>query len=344
MNVAHDASAQAYVQSLERALAFLREGERFAIVAHVAPDGDAIASTLAMGWLLRRLGKPYVMYNQDLVPERIGFLPGSEQIVAYGELKKHLLVGTVIPTFDRVIVVDCGDYKRIGEVTELFAPDCQLLNIDHHPSNERYGTHHLLRFDAAATAEIIYELIVHSGTPLDVEVGTSLYTGVLTDTGGFQYASVSAGTFELAAHLTRIGVEGHRISKHLLGTMTRPQLELLRDGLATLQFRGNNRIAYIYVPYDKFVAVGATSEDLEGLVNYARNVEGVEIGILFKQSEEGIIKVSLRSTEAANVSAIAAQFGGGGHFRAAGVRFTGVPAEQVISRVVDACLIALGEN
>lgn len=326
-------SFPAYAEQLDRALAYMREGEHFLVVSHVQPDGDAISSTLVIAWLLAKLGKSCFMINESAVPMRLGYLKGASDIQKLEQLPDDV-------RFDRVIAVDCADFKRIGLVSERFAPGCSLLNIDHHPTNDQFGTVNLIRSDAAATVEILYDLVERAGIPLDIEAGTAVYTGLLTDTGGFRYSSTSPRVMEIASSILSLGVSGHLLAEHLLEKMTKAQLLLLQRGLANLTFTADNRIAWITVGYADLEATGATSEDLEGLVNYARNVEGVDVGMLFKEAADGCVKVSLRSSGAANVSAIAQAFGGGGHVRAAGCRLD-VPMQEAVGQVVQAVSEAL---
>ncbi|MFB9329745.1 bifunctional oligoribonuclease/PAP phosphatase NrnA [Paenibacillus aurantiacus] len=326
-------SFPAYAGQLDRALAFMQEGEHYLIVSHVQPDGDAISSTLVTAWLLAKLGKTFVMMNESAVPLRLGYLQGTSHIQNMNEVPEEI-------RFDRVIAVDCADYKRIGLISERFAPGCELLNIDHHPTNDHFGTVNLIRADAAATVEILYDLIEHAGISLDVEAGTAVYTGLLTDTGGFRYSSTSPRVMQIASAILMLGVSGHLLAEHLLEKMTKAQLLLLQRGLANLTFSSDNRIAWITVGHADLAATGATSEDLEGLVNYARNVEGVDVGMLFKEAADGCVKVSLRSSGAANVSAIAQTFGGGGHVRAAGCRLD-MSMTDAVQQIVQAVSEAL---
>ncbi|MBB3109438.1 phosphoesterase RecJ-like protein [Paenibacillus phyllosphaerae] len=328
---AHMPSFPAYAQTLDEALAFIREGDHFLVVAHVQPDGDAISSTLVVSWLLGQLGKTFVMVNESAVPLRLGFLDGAAEIRLNSDLTEER-------PFDRIIAVDCADFRRIGVVADRFAPDAKLLNVDHHPTNDGFGTTNLIRPDAAATVEILYDLIVHAGLTLDLPAATAVYTGLLTDTGGFRYSNTTPHVMQTAASLLELGVAGHRLAEHLLEKMTKAQLLLLQKGLANLAFSSDNRIAWIQVDIADLQATGASSEDLEGLVNYARNVEGVDVGILFKETTDGCVKVSLRSSGAADVSAIARSFGGGGHVRAAGCRF-----EAGMATVVDQVVQAVSE-
>ncbi|SFI52390.1 phosphoesterase RecJ domain-containing protein [Paenibacillus sp. UNC496MF] len=314
MTAANGASSpDAYRAQLQEALDFLREGNRYLVVAHVQPDGDAISSTLVVGWLLRQLGKQAVLANEGAVPARLLFMDAAASIVNHGKQPLE-------EKFDRVVAVDCADFRRIGTVKDLFADGAKLLNVDHHPTNDAFGTHNLIRVDAAATVEILHDLIEFAGIPFDREAATAVYTGLLTDTGGFRYSNTTPRVMQAASRMLAEDVPGYWIANHLLERMTKPQLLLLQRGLSRLAFSDDNRIAWLYVSYADMAETGAVGDDLEGLVNYALNVEGVEVGILFKETENGEVKVSMRSSGKADVAAIAQSFGGGGHVRAAGCR------------------------
>jgi phosphoesterase RecJ-like protein len=322
-----------YGNRLDEALRFLREHDDFLIVSHVQPDGDAISSTIAVRWLLDRLGKRSLMINEGRVPPRLAFLPYAGEIVNYGERKPER-------TFRAVVAVDCADFSRIGLVRELFAESFMLLNIDHHPTNDAFGAVNLIRQDAAATAEILFDLIERAGIPLDAEAATVIYTGLLTDTGGFRYSNTSPNVMAAASKLLTAGVDAYQIADRLLERMTMPQLKILQRGLARLQFTEDGRVGWLYIEPDDLAETGASGEDLEGLVNYARNIDGVEVGMLFKGMEDGSVKVSFRSAGKADVAAIAQRFGGGGHIRAAGCRLA-MPLDEAMRLVVDTVIRSL---
>ncbi|RAP76217.1 DHH family phosphoesterase [Paenibacillus montanisoli] len=323
----------AYNNQLQAALDFIRDGNRFLVVSHVQPDGDAISSTLTVGWLLRQLGKQAVMMNEGAVPVRMQFLDASAEIVNYSKQLPN-------ETYDRIIAIDCADSRRIGRVKEIFAESAQLLNIDHHPTNDAFGTVNLIRVDAAATVEILYDLIEFGAIPFNREAATAIYTGLLTDTGGFRYSNTTPRVMQAASRMLEEDVAGHWIANHLLEQMTKPQLLLLQRGLNRLAFSDDNRIAWLYVAFADMAETGAVGDDLEGLVNYALNVEGVDVGILFKETENGDVKVSMRSSGKADVAAIAQSFGGGGHVRASGCRLE-QPMQDAMSTVIQAVSEAL---
>ncbi|MFD0671691.1 bifunctional oligoribonuclease/PAP phosphatase NrnA [Cohnella sp. GCM10027633] len=323
-----------WANALQEAAAFIRDRDDFLVVSHVQPDGDAISSTVAIGWLLAKLGKTYTMLNEGPVPSRLRYLWRSDDIVTIGE------DGAPTRHYRNVICVDCADYARIGRGQAWVAEGADVLNIDHHPTNDAYGLVNVLRFDAAATAEIIIALIDEMAYPIDADVATAIYTGILTDTGGFRYANTSPDVMAIASRLLQAGVNGPELAELLLERMSVGQMQMIQRGLSRLSFSEDHRIAWLWVTSEDLADTGATNEDLEGLVNYPRNIEGVEVGLLFKANGETSVKVSLRSSGLVNVAAVAQHFGGGGHVRAAGCRLT-EPLDEVVSQVVSVVRKAL---
>ncbi|WP_123040088.1 DHH family phosphoesterase [Cohnella candidum] len=311
---------------LALAAAFLRERDDFLVVSHVQPDGDAISSTVAVGWMLDKLGKSYTMMNEGPVPSRLRFLWNCGSIVECAE-------GEPTRKYRNVIAVDCADFSRVGPTQQWFEEGFELLNIDHHPTNDAYGKENLLRFDAAATAEILYELSGHLGLALDADAATAFYTGLLTDTGGFRYANTSPFVMEAASRLLAAGAQGPVLAEQLLERMSMGQMRMIQRGLSRLAFTDDQRIGWIWVTSEDLAETGATNEDLEGLVNYPRNIEGVEVGVLFKENGTKSVKVSMRSAGRVNVAAAAQHFGGGGHVRAAGCRLT-IPLADAMEQVI----------
>lgn len=306
-------ASASYLKQLDDALAFLREGDNFLVVSHVQPDGDAISSTVVVGWLLHKLGKAVTLINEGELPTRLSYLHRSSEIV-------HYRANPPQQVYDTVISVDCADFRRIGNVADCFAEGVKLLNIDHHPTNNGFGLVNVIRDNAAATVEILYDLIERAGIQLDLDCATAIYTGLLTDTGGFRYSNTSPRVMEIASKLLAIGVSGNQLADHLLEKMTIAKLNLLKLALNRLIFTDDLKIGWVHIGKDDIRTTGALPEDLEGIVNYALNVDGVEVGILFKETEDGAVKASLRSAGKVDVAAIAQSFGGGGHVRAAGCR------------------------
>ncbi|MBP2001072.1 phosphoesterase RecJ-like protein [Paenibacillus shirakamiensis] len=318
---------QTYPQELQNALAFLKEHDDFLIVSHVQPDGDAVSSTLAVGWLLSCLGKNYVMVNEGPIPRRMSYLWHSDQVL---DLSKNPLD----TKYRNVICVDCADFQRVGKTQQDFSEDARILNIDHHPTNDGYGEVQLIVPEAAATAEILLDLIEYAEIPLTTDIATALYTGLLTDTGGFRYSNTSPKVMAQASRLLGFGVDGPGLSELLLEQITYPQLQILTKALTKLQMSEDGLISWVSITPEDMAETGAINEDLEGIVNYPRNVQGVEVGMLFKVIHDNAVKVSMRSAGKVDVAAICHSFGGGGHVRAAGARIEG-QLEEIIQLVVE---------
>lgn len=317
-----------YRQRLEEAKAFILNQDRFLVVSHVNPDGDAIGSTLAAGHMLEQLGKSFFMVNEGSVPAKFHMLPNSLKIGNFSATASES-----IPRFDCVIAVDCADFERIGEVRQWFPEGIPLLNIDHHPTNDGYGSVNVIRSEAAATAEVLYDLAGVLEIVWERPVAECIYTGLLTDTGGFRYSNTTPKVLNIASEMLTYGVNGNRLADQLLERLTFSQVAILRKALATLSFSPDKRIAWMAVTSEDIRETGTEGGDMDGLVNYPRNIEGVEVGLLFKQSDPDTFKVSLRSAGLADVASIAQRFGGGGHVRAAGCTVKGT-LQEAVDRIV----------
>ncbi|TBL77773.1 DHH family phosphoesterase [Paenibacillus thalictri] len=329
----HQVSSEYEIQ-LEAAKRFIVEHDDFLVVAHVQPDGDAAGSTFAVGWMLRQLGKTYTLINEGRMPEKFMFMAGDQPIM-------NGMANTPDRTFSSIISVDCADHERIGAVRAFFGEHALLLNIDHHATNDRFGQVNLVREDAAATVEVLFDLAVHMNLTLEHSLNVCIYSGLLTDTGGFRYANTTPKVMQTAAEMLRLGVKGHELAERLLEKMTVPQISLIKQSLSTLSFAYNQKLAWVSVTLEDAARFGAAGEDMDGLVNYPRNVEGVEVGMLFKERENGQVKISFRSAGSVDVARFAKTMGGGGHVRAAGCTVSGKLGE-VIERVVKEMGQALG--
>jgi bifunctional oligoribonuclease and PAP phosphatase NrnA len=305
-----------YQESLCSAGRFLKENDHFLVINHVSPDGDATGSLLAMGHILSALDKTFVLANEGETPEKFLFLPLGEKIV-------NLSDGILDSQFNKVIALDCGDEKRMGKAANYMAEAATLLNIDHHQSNDSFGDFNLIRTDACATAEILLDLVKNMGLSLTKDLAMCLYTGILTDTGGFRYSNTNAVVMNKAAELLSVGVEPAVVAERCLETITSSYIRLLQLVFPTLSLEMDGRVASLTITTEAMKESNASLEDMEGIVNYARNIEGVEVGILYKQIDSTTVKVSLRSRSIIDVAAIAKAVGGGGHARAAGCTIQG---------------------
>lgn len=309
---------------------FIRQADHLLIASHLNPDGDALGSTLAVANICHQFGKKVTCVNESPLPEKFSFLPGIDEIQQPESLRS---------TFQHVIAVDAADQSRLGEkVLQLFDDDVFILNIDHHITNDQFGTVNIICPEACSTAEVIYQWVTElEEIQWNPSLATSLYTGLLTDTGGFRYQNTSADVLRKAAQLIDHGAPASLIAEQALETSTIEQLKILQRALATLQISSDGHVAWLEVRKKDFDETGATHEDLDGLVNMARNLVGVEVGILFYEKVPNEVKVSFRSRKRVDVAKIAKELGGGGHARAAGCTlYDGLSTvkQQVIKRVV----------
>ncbi|MHA0856011.1 DHH family phosphoesterase [Paenibacillus sp. CMAA1364] len=318
---------QTYEQSLDSAKEYLLKHDDYLVVSHVQPDGDAVSSTVVVGWLLSCLGKKFTLVNEGSIPHRMEFLMLSDTILDMG-------INPPSRVFQHVICVDCADFMRVGLTKQFFAEDALILNIDHHPTNDGYGAVNLIKSDAAATAEILYDLVGKFSIEWTEAAATAVYTGLLTDTGGFRYSNTTPKVMRVVSELLTYGVDGPWLSEKLLEEMTPSQMRILIKALSTLEMSSDGLISWVHITSESMKECGAINEDLEGIVNFPRNIQGVEVGILFKVIDDTAVKVSLRSSGKVDVAALAQQFGGGGHMRAAGCRIEGT-LDEIVPNVLE---------
>lgn len=313
----------------------LQSGQRFAVMSHMRPDGDALGCTLAMALCLRDLGKEVYAWNQDGMPEKFEYLPGSEMVT---------LPPAEPVDIDVAIVIDTAVRNRAGTSLEGVKSARAWVNIDHHVSNEGYGDLSYIDPVAPAAGQILFEFFSSQGLPVTPAIAANLFAAISTDTGSFQYPNTTARTYEIAAELIRAGVDVGRLSQQIYESYPRRRLELLRRLLNQLEFSADGRAASFALSLADAQAIEAQPEDNEGLIDHIRGVQGVVIAAFFEELEEGKVRISLRSKDPrADVCQICAIFGGGGHILAAGARAAGSLAE-VRARVlaeIDRTLAAL---
>ena len=296
----------------------INKGNKFLVISHLNPEGDAIGSLLGLALALRAAGKEAVAYLEDELPEMFNFLPGADTIV-------HDLTG--LGPFDATMAVDCGQMERLGPRFNSFEGKGTIVNVDHHATNDSFGEINVIDPEASAAGEMVFDLVNAAGIDIDKAIATNLYVAIHTDTGSFRYSCSTPGAFKRAGSLVELGADPWEVSTHVYENLPYKRFLLLGLVLATMEvmeFDGV-KVASLMVTNDMIEQTGASRELSDGFVNYARSVEGVEVGMLFKESEnpDGVCKVSLRSKGKVDVSAVAAVFSGGGHKNAAGCTIEG---------------------
>jgi phosphoesterase RecJ-like protein len=302
-------------------------GARVLVSTHVHPDPDAIGSALAASDMLIALGAQPKIVLEDSVPSRMTWLPGAERIALYE-------AGETLPTFPVAMIVDSAGLSRIGDVITLLGPEVTIANIDHHVSNQHFGSLNWVEVSCAATAEILFELCHALHIPLTPEIATNLYAGLLTDTGRFRYSNTNARTFQVAAELAHSGAALTEITNRLYYDVSAQDVRSMGSIFDTLQLHGDHQVSLLIVRKEDIV------EDPDTVVDMALSIKGVELAVLLTEAPVDRIRISLRSRNRVNVSTIAERFGGGGHERAAGFRMRGT-IETVRERVLPVLLEAV---
>jgi bifunctional oligoribonuclease and PAP phosphatase NrnA len=297
----------------------LREHQRFAILSHVRPDGDALGCQLALALSLQALGKEVQVWNEDGMLEKYSFLPRAELLTKPPSTPED---------FDVAVALDTAIQNRLGTSLAAVRSSKIWINIDHHLSNPGYGDVVYIDTAAPATAEILFRLIKSQGLPFNRDIAENLYAAISTDTGSFQYPKTSAHTFEIAAELIRAGLDVGRLSQQLYENYPRRRLELLRELLRTMRFQQQDRVVSFSLTLKTAAELGIIPEDNEGLIDHLRAIRGVIVAVFFEELTDSKVRVSMRSkTDEVDVCAICQKFGGGGHTLAAGARVRGTLAE-----------------
>jgi len=284
--------------------------ERFLIVSHVRPDGDAYGSTLGLALTLQAMGKDVHAVNSDGLSPLFEFLPGS----------KGLLATYPAPEPDRLIIaVDCADQKRLGPVFDQWKrpPD---VNIDHHVSNTGFAKLNLIDAESPATAQVLYEIISALKWPLTPDVAANLYVGIMTDTGNFRYRQTTVQTFEVAARLVAAGADPTSLAEACYQSFRAERLLLIAEVFKAIHFADHNRIAWFSLTPEMYARSGAIPDETEGLIEYLQAVKTVEVAFLVEALPGGLTRASLRSRGKVDVQKICQELGGGGHRLAAGLR------------------------
>jgi len=317
----------------------LRDNERFLVVTHENPDGDALGSMLGTTLGLRDFGKDVVMYLSGDAP-----LPGEFGFLPLGDLRRDLPDDVE----DRVLLaVDCANQRRISPVTDAVDRARLVVNVDHHHDNSRFGKVNLIVADASSTAEIVRDLLAALDVPLTPEIAEALYVGLVTDTGRFQYTNTSPKALRLAAELVEAGADVHGIFRHVYETVQFAKLKLLARALDRAQLYEGGRLLISFLLRSDFKDAGAVEPYSEGIIDYLRQAEGAELVALIREppTDGGPThRVSLRSSkDEVDVSAIARQRGGGGHRQAAGFS-SEQPVEQIVAFIRRAFVAATDDE
>lgn len=304
----------------------LKDARSVSVACHVNPDGDALGSLLGAALGLQKLGKQ-VAVTWSATPPQLSygyrFLPGSQLIVQPEEL----------PDADVFLAVDCGAEDRLGELVVPSARKApKVINIDHHPGNDAFGDLNVVVTTASSTAELIFALLGDLEVEFDGDIATCLYTGIVTDTGNFQYASSTPETLRTAARLLEHGVDKTAIAQSVYETAPFGFLQLVARVLGRARLFEEQRFIYSTLTHEDLRETGVLAEETDKLIDLLRSTRDADVAAIFKEQDDGAYRASLRSKGDVSVGAIARQRGGGGHELAAG--FTTTDVDQTVREIV----------
>lgn len=317
-----------FADDFSRLIASL-SGRSVAIVGHARPDGDCIGAQVALARVVSGLGRDVVCINADPVPRRLQFLADGETFLRTDEALARR-------TDWAAVFVDCADHARAGVRLQARFPN-PAGNIDHHLSNPGYAAVNIVDGGSAAACEVLTGILLDAGLPLDARSAQALFTGILTDTGQFRFNSTSRRSFVLAGELVARGAVPAEAGFELYERESLGKLQLVQHFLASLRLECGGRVCIGTLADGVFAATSTSGEDTEGLVDYARSIDGVDVGVLIEERPDGAVKASLRAKDPGmRIDLVAAKFGGGGHACAAGLNLHAADAADFRRRLIAA--------
>lgn len=324
------------MSSLQEISDILKRSCRVLICGHVAPDGDCLGSVAALGITLEQIGKKVVMASPEAIPQTLSFLPGADRFMIgcddkYGGLD-----------FDTFVVLDCSVPERLGCFRRFLHRDLIMVNIDHHMSSNIFARYNYIDPTAAATGEIIFDLIGSMGTVMSRDAAICLYVAIVTDTGSFQYENTSPRTMRRVAGLMEAGINAPSINVRLYEEKPIQNIQVLGAALESVRLSPCGRVVWTVVDRELLGRFSAGDEHIDGLINFLRTIRGVEVAILIREIERGKYKVGFRSKGKVNVHGLASKLGGGGHIRASGCALTGT-LQEITERVVREAVAEVSE-
>lgn len=319
---------------MKEAAEAIRDAKSIVITSHINPDGDAVGSSLALLRAMKAMGKRCRVISPSHVPSGFLFmLEYEDEITRYQPERDD----GIIEEADLFIILDCSDLSRSGEVGEkMMDLGRPMLVIDHHSTNEAFGTFNYITHGASSTGALVMNVMDEFAVPLTLSIATPLYIAILTDTGDFNYPGTTPKTHEKAARLLEAGVKPYEIHRKLALDRTIDFIRLAGLAILNVQFAHNQEIAFSVIGYDLYRKFTPRIDELVMLPPYLISIRGVEVGVFFLEFEPGHILVELRSQGLINVAKLAKNLGGGGHSGAAGARWQGEMSD-IVQQVIHSC-------
>ncbi len=306
-----------FEKNISAAVKALDLSKKVMIVAHVNPDGDTLGCLLALGLALMQKEKKVSLLCQDAVPTRFQYLPGSELVSSESREKA-----------DVALAVDCGSPKQLGTLRAAFFRAPCTIQIDHHDFGDAFGKIQVLDPEASAVGEIVYELLRALKIEITPAIATCLLTSIIIDTGAFRFSNIRAKTFDICARLVKKGVDIQHLIEESYWVKSRSTALLSGHAVSRAKFSRDGSVAWAAVSQQDIRRYGAGLSDADSVADDLRSIEGVKVTALFRETEKGRFRVSLRSKKGINVAVVAKQFGGGGHHNSAGCSIRRLETEK----------------
>lgn len=279
------------------------------ITYHTSPDGDALGSALALSKALNKMDKENYIISKEKISRDFSYL-NADNIITGEEV-------TIKENTDCLIALDCGNTERLSGDFQFNSRNFKIINVDHHLSNDRYGDINYVNTDAAATAEIIYDIIKEFEIEIDEDIAKCIYTSLITDTGSFRHSGTSSKTHSIAGELIDIGIDFSAIHREVFDNKPLEKLKLYGKVFDTIEMFCNRKVCFMTITESILDELAIEDSDTSDVISFGTQIDTVEVVALFKENKEGT-KISIRSKNNVDVRKIAEAFGGGGHTKASG--------------------------
>ncbi len=309
----------------------LTDARNCVITTHVNPDGDGLGSELALAYALRARGAHVTILNHSATPDNYLWMDPDGDIIRFHADRHESILGQA----DLIIILDTSQPQRLRSLEPFVRKSkAEMLIIDHHLDPHPFAHHYILDEDATSTGEILYRIMHELEMPLTQRIAGALYTAIMTDTGSFRYPRTDADTYRIAADLLEHGADPTTCYSNVYEQWTTGKMRLLGETLDSMKTTPDGRIAWVVCTREMFRNTGTTVVDTDNFTVYPMSIQGVVIGILFNELEDGV-KISFRSKGMIAVNRLAAEYGGGGHLNASGARLFNQSLQELVPAVVE---------
>lgn len=310
---------------------YLENNDRFILTTHVHPDGDGLGSEISLYFALKDMGKEVKILNHNRVPKQYDFLDQNGVIETYDPSIHR----SYLENAQACIVLDVGEWNRLRQLgVDLKNTEVPIICVDHHPSDTTIGRVNIIHPDASSTGEIVFLLLLEIGISFSEPISTGLYTAILTDTGSFRYTNTTENSHKMAGYLIGKGVNHIQVYQKVYEREPVGKIRLLAELLSNLNFECDSKVIWCSITREMLQKYGLDPNDTEGLSDFSRRIDGVEVSILFLEIDDSLTKISFRSNGSISIKGLAGIFGGGGHAYASGA-LVNRPLQGVIGQFRD---------